>query len=141
MMGHFCTLPTEKTFVLFSHGTSPPPRLLASQRTDHAKPSKDVFSIALRVLADYFEGRRWPVSGGLAWDVGGWPISVSSLTFNLFFRSEMTSCAVQQRIHTELDPARYHAARESSRRRPLPTALELAANDSLLSGAYTLYVL
>ena len=60
VMGRFCTLPTEKKRA-FRTRHQPPPRVLASQSTDHATPSKDICPIVLRVLAAKFEGRRWSV--------------------------------------------------------------------------------
>ena len=57
---------SEGSFLLAAYRTKrafrtqhqPPPRVLASQGTHHAKPCKDVCSIALRVLAAKFEGCR-----------------------------------------------------------------------------------
>ena len=45
--------------------------------TGHGSPPNlaSVCSTKLKVLAAKFEGRRWCVPRGLAWDVGPWPIS------------------------------------------------------------------
>ena len=51
--------------VLFAHITRPPPRVSASQGTDHDK-TWGVYAPPSGVLAVKFEGRRWSVSG----DVG-----------------------------------------------------------------------
>ena len=67
VMGHFCSLPTqEKT--CFSHialhrcrDSSPYKTRIASKNLE------SVCSTELRVLAAQFEGRRWPVSRGLAY--------------------------------------------------------------------------
>ena len=66
--GSFIIAAFTRKNVLFAHSTSPLGRVLASQGTDHNKLD-NVCSTKLRVLAAKFEGRRWSVSRGLAWDV------------------------------------------------------------------------
>ena len=64
--GSFLIAAYPRKNVLFGHSTSPLPRFLASQGTDHDKNLKSVCSTRLRVLGAKFEGRRWAVSRGLA---------------------------------------------------------------------------
>lgn len=92
----------EKNIYCIHH--PPPPRVLASQRMDHAKTSMGVSSISPRVLAAKFEGRTWPVSRGMS------RLSRESMTcfcINFFFRSEIIShvfCSAKKN-ETEIDQA------------------------------------
>ena len=73
--GHFFSLFTQKIKRAFrtEHFTAAAsPRLTG----DGSPPNlQRVCSTKLRVFAAEFEGRRWSVSRGLAWDVGALPIS------------------------------------------------------------------
>ena len=103
-----------------------------SRLTDHGSWLKleGVFSTERRVLAANFEGRKRSVSRDHAWDVGAWPICVSTF-------------AIQNRRSFPIGKKRYingsvsPVPRETSRRRP-SMALKLGSEDPQLSGAYSL---
>ena len=93
--GFSCSVPqptrTAKKNVFFAHLTAATsPRL-----TWHGSwPNLEgACSTERRALVVKFEGRKWPVSLGFAWDVGGWPRSVPGIIFLRYraggpFRSE-----------------------------------------------------
>ena len=94
-----------------------------SRLTDHGSWLKleGVFSTERRVLAANFEGRKRSVSRDHAWDVGAWPICVSTF-------------AIQNRRSFPIGKKRYingsvsPVPRETSRRRP-SMALKLGRED------------
>lgn len=65
-----------------------------------------------------------------------WPVSV----INFFWAEMTTSCSVEQKVDTSMGQAAYHAPNQTSGHGP-PTALQVANDDSLLSGTHTLRAL
>ena len=64
--GSFPVAAYTRKNVLFTHRTSPLPRVLASQGTDHDKTWRVYAPLSkLRVFDVKFEGRRWAASRGI----------------------------------------------------------------------------
>ena len=62
--------------MLFAQSTSPLPRFSPHRtRTGHHQTWRAYAPISLESSLPKFEGRRWSMSRGLAWDVGASPIS------------------------------------------------------------------
>ena len=114
--GSFLIAAYTRKNVLFTHSTSPLPRVLASQDTDHDKTwTASVCSTKLRALAATFEGLR-------CLEVSLSTCEPDPSFGSFFFRSEMTS--VSQKAYTELGQA--PTIQAGPRHRP-PAAFKLGS--------------
>ena len=134
VMAFFLFAAYTRKNVFFANSTSPLPGVLASQDTGHHLTWRACAPLRweLRVLAAMFEGSRWSVSRGLAWNVGAWPVS----TWFFFLVGIDLFCVAKSWYRTGSAP---HAPSETSGHRP-PITLKLGSEDSQLSGAYALQV-
>ena len=109
--------PDSETYVLFAYSTWLLPRVLASQRTDYDQAWRSMLHWA-RNPRCHASRATGGLSGGLAWDVGAWPNSVSTFCDNRtgdHFRSEKNDAKLGQTAASQARPQDTdHLARPSN---------------------------